>query len=230
MTLQDHLQDPTCRWCSNPSGHWQCQDCLGGHAVCWECCRSIHSKLPFHRIQYWNGAHYERDWLCNLGVVIHLGHHGLPCPVRNDPVILSESKRHSRDDAAHVYASPSGILSNPLDSIPFTVGHTNGVHKVWVRHCGCQKEDDEYHLLALGLYPLSYQKIQSVFTFELLDNLRLDNLECKTSVYHLYQKLRHLMCPLFPHAVLVHNAILYLFHIPHFSRTTEPIPGTISCR
>jgi hypothetical protein len=97
------------------------------------------------------------------------------------------------------------------------VGHTTGIHKVWIRPCGCQREEEEYQLLEHGLYPLSHQRIQSAFTFDLLDNLRLDNLECKTSVYHLYQKLRRLTCPLFPQAVPVRNAIASHFEIPYFS-------------
>lgn len=210
IALQDDLPDHTCSQCRKASGYWRCKDCLGGHALCRECCRLTHSKSPFHRIQYWNGTHYERDWLSNLGVVIHLGHRGLPCPVRNAPGVQSECKgqdKQPRQDNVDVYGSPSGIVDKPSDSIHFTVGHTNGIHKVWVRHCGCSTGEEEYQLLELGLYPLSYQRIQSAFTFDLLDNVRLDNLECKTSVYHIYQKLRRLTCPLFPHAVPVRNAL-----------------------
>jgi hypothetical protein len=222
ITLQDHLPDATCSQCSDASGYWRCEDCLGGLPVCRECCRLIHCKLPFHRIQYWNSTHYERDWLCNLGVVIHLGHGGIPCPLRNDPVMVTESKhqeKRQRQDGVDIYASPSGSFTKPSESVPFTVGNTNGIHKVWIRHCGCQREEEEYQLLELGLYPLSHKRIQSAFTFDLLDTVRLDNLECKTSVYHLYQKLRRLTCPLFPHFVPVCDIIADSLELSYFSHT-----------
>ena len=219
ITLRDHLADVTCSRCSAESGCWQCEDCLGGLALCRECCRSAHCKLPFHRIRYWNGAHYERDWLCNLGVAIHLGHRGLPCPMRNDLAIIREDPNEKRrQDSVDVYLSPSGCSSKPSESVPFIVGNTNGVHKVWIRHCGCQLEEEEYQLLELGLYPLSHLRIKSAFTFDLLDTLCLDNLECKSSVYHLYQKLCCLTSPLFPYAVPVGNAFVGLLDIPHFSQ------------
>jgi hypothetical protein len=75
ITLQDHLPDATCSQCSDASGYWRCEHCLIGLPVCWECCRLIQCNMPFHRIQYWNRMHYERGWLCNLGVVMWD-----PCP------------------------------------------------------------------------------------------------------------------------------------------------------
>src|ERR1700724_2376524 len=66
-----------CRSCSEQFSHWRCRDCLGNQALCRRCCRERHRDLPCHRIEFWTGTHYERDWLCNLGVVVHLGHHSL---------------------------------------------------------------------------------------------------------------------------------------------------------
>jgi hypothetical protein len=54
----------------------------------------------------------------------------------------------------------------------------------------------------MGLFATSFERIQTVFTFEVLKDFRLSNLECKTTAYQYYQKLRRLTCPEFPKAVL----------------------------
>ncbi|KAF8816373.1 hypothetical protein BYT27DRAFT_7221526 [Phlegmacium glaucopus] len=58
------------------------------------------------------------------------------------------------------------------------------------------RPDDAEQMLAA-----SYEKIKTVFSFHCLDDYRLSNLECKTSAYQYYQKLRRLTNPAFPHSV-----------------------------
>jgi hypothetical protein len=192
-----------CDSCLNTPAPWRCSDCLGNHVLCRECCRHRHKDQPFHRVEFWTGTHYERDWLCNLGVVIHLGHHGSPCPVREPIMLLGEPRPPTADWT--IYDSPSGITERPLDCILTTVAANNGIHKVWMRKCSCIDGGEEYQYLELGLYPASYTRIETLFTFDLLQACRLDNLECKASVYHLWSKLRRLTCPFFPTGVPASN-------------------------
>ena len=56
-------------------------------------------------------------------------------------------------------------------------------------------------LLDLDLLPASYANIKTAFTFSCLDDYRSSNLECKTSAYQYYQKLRRLTNPTFPQAM-----------------------------
>lgn len=69
--------------------------------------------------------------------------------------------------------------------------------------CSCEaaegKADED--LLDLQLFPVSYIKIKTVFTFRCLDDYRLSNLECKTTAYQYYQKLRRLTNPAIPQSV-----------------------------
>ena len=194
-------EENRCNSCLHTSGLWRCMDCIGNRPLCRECCRSRHRDLPFHRIEFWKGTHYERDWLSNLGLVIHLGHQGEHCPVRNPVTLLRESEKSTT--SWKIYDSPSGFVDKPLDCAAVIVAHTNGIHKVSVRSCSCREGGEEYQFLELGLYPASYTRVNTVFTFDLLDNCRLDNLECKASVYHMWSKLKRLTCRFFPSGVPV---------------------------
>jgi hypothetical protein len=69
--------------------------------------------------------------------------------------------------------------------------------------CSCEAADrkPDEDLLDLQLFPVSYTKIKTVFTFRCLDDYRLSNLECKTTAYQYYQKLRRLTNPALPQSV-----------------------------
>ena len=195
-----------CESCGNPEALWHCKDCLGQQQLCRDCCRRTHERLPFHRIQYWKGTHYVPDLLSNLGVVVNLGHSGRVCPQLTTSFnpIVAIRKSIENVEPAGVYQSPSGIVDHPSDAKEFTIGHTNGFHKVWIRFCHCTKAGrEEYHLMELGLYPLSFQRVESAFTFHMLDDFRLENLECKTSLYHYHGKLQRMTSPLTPNDVPV---------------------------
>ena len=196
------LANRTCKLCNASSADWRCKDCLGGHSMCRGCCQILHINLPFHKIEWWNGDHYEPDWLCNVGVVVYLGHDGEPCPTLSTSARVPTLEK-SESGGDPVYMSPSGWEVKVPDCVAFTIRHTNGIHKVWVRPCACQEGGRDIHLLQLGLYPLSYRRPHSAFTFHMLDDLRIDNLECKVSIYHYHKKLRRLTCPLFPPSVPV---------------------------
>jgi hypothetical protein len=69
--------------------------------------------------------------------------------------------------------------------------------------CACNNAAGKRDLLLLDLqmWTASYENIKTVFTFGCLDDYRLSNLECKTSAYQYYQKLRRLTNPAFPQSV-----------------------------
>jgi hypothetical protein len=84
---------------------------------------------------------------------------------------------------------------------------TSGVHRIVVEWCNCINDDPRYDrrrdldLLKLGLYPASFKNIQTVFTFHVLDDFLLENLECKTSAMNYYSKLRRVTSKAFPEIV-----------------------------
>lgn len=73
-------QSRSCSHCQG-EGSWRCSDCLGQPLFCMACCRDKHTLLPLHRVQQWTGSFFEDSWLRNVGLVLHLGHQGHPCPM-----------------------------------------------------------------------------------------------------------------------------------------------------
>lgn len=113
-------------------------------------------------------------------------------------------------------------LSYPV----LTVVDANGVHELPVHYCTCSRIpiSNEHQLLDAGLFPGTFKRIQTVFTFRVLDDFRMDNLESKTTPYHYYNKLRRLTNPAIPSNVKV--SAFHLIHSKLFQLgCTEPISG-----
>jgi hypothetical protein len=104
----------------------------------------------------------------------------------------------------NIYESPSGKTDCPIGANTMTIAHVNGIHRIHVKYCCCDDRlPEDLQLIASNFFPLSFDTIESAFTFQLLDDFRLDNLECKVTAYHYYKKLRRLTSPVFPDAVPV---------------------------
>jgi len=90
-----------------------------------------------------------------------------------------------------------------LDNWHILIVDASGLISLPAIWCACAKQagEPDEHLLDLQMLAASYNKIKTVFTFHCLDDYRLSNLECKTSAYHYYQKLRRLTNPAFPQSV-----------------------------
>lgn len=72
----------SCARCGIGKAIWRCLDCADKSDICLLCCRNAHSMNLFHRVQKWNGRRYQQGALWQVGVKIHTGHNGLPCPSR----------------------------------------------------------------------------------------------------------------------------------------------------
>ncbi|KAG2337913.1 hypothetical protein BDR05DRAFT_978340 [Suillus weaverae] len=73
------------------------------------------------------------------------------------------------------------------------------VHHLEVRCCDCP-----------NAMSLDIQIPKTVFTFRVLDDFLLDNLECGTSAMNYYSKLQRMTSSMFPHLVLVMPYLLHL--------------------
>ncbi|KAI6099659.1 hypothetical protein F5141DRAFT_1205122 [Pisolithus sp. B1] len=166
--------------------------CAGVHAWCGPCAVKVHRNLPFHKVQRWNGAHYQPTSLMDLGFLWHIGHGGDPCPCNwSDP-----------DPEESGYVTGDGTPNHRKSSqFQMTIVHTEGIFSHEVLVCKCPGSDpNDWHLdlLHQRLFPASISKPKTAFTFDVLDHFLIDALECKTSAMSFYQKLKRFTNNAFP--------------------------------
>ncbi|KAG1869632.1 hypothetical protein F4604DRAFT_1881481 [Suillus subluteus] len=88
----------------------------------------------------------------------------------------------------------------------------SGVHCLEIRCCDCPNAlSPDIQMFRHGFFPASFNRPKTAFTFSVLDDFLLDNLECGTSAMNYYSKLRRMTSSMFPHLVPV---ILCLLHQP----------------
>ncbi|KAI6016300.1 hypothetical protein BKA83DRAFT_4128925 [Pisolithus microcarpus] len=68
-----------CEQCCEAEGSIWCMSCTGVHAWCGPCTVKACRNLPLHKVQRWNGTHYQPTSLIELGFLWHTGHGGDPC-------------------------------------------------------------------------------------------------------------------------------------------------------
>ena len=213
--------DMLCSICKIKGLAWRCLDCVGGCSCCTSCLRHLHQRLPFHRIQSWDGSCFQPAWLYQAGVELHLGHDGERCPA-NQP---DEEDDLSDKGVPWLSAAPSVDQDDEWEDVPFPEGDRptlsagfpvykkrhhkllvdrTGVHPMQVNLCHCpDAESQDLQYMATGLFPSSFLEVETAFTFTLLDDLRMDNLECKTAVQNFWHRLRRITAPLQPESVPV---------------------------
>ncbi|KAG2158259.1 uncharacterized protein EDB93DRAFT_1100472 [Suillus bovinus] len=194
-------EDRRCVVCDQ-DGVYKCQDCLGEPLYCTGCCRSQHCRNPFHWISQWNGQFFEQSCLAHVGLVIHLGHDGKECPALTNRWDLFEGDRPEDQLEPEDLPSMSGPEFWPKENTMVIV-NKSGVHRLEVRCCNCPNTmSPDIQMFRHGFFPASFNKPKTVFTFRVLDNFLLDNLECGTSTMNYYSKLRRMTSSMFPHLVL----------------------------
>ncbi|KAH6892653.1 hypothetical protein BKA70DRAFT_1376230 [Coprinopsis sp. MPI-PUGE-AT-0042] len=192
-----------CSRCSLPSNNiWRCKDCFCSPLFCRECCNQAHQKDPFHRVEVWNATHFSPSWLWRSGLVLSLCADDRCNTASLDPNLV-DALPSSGDTSFG--AKPSFRIQGDVKVL--TVVHTNGIHHLLVRFCTChggsdrEPLDDDIQLLQANLYPSSHKDIRTAFTFAVMDNYLLDNLECYTSAFHYFSKLQRLTNEVFPKKV-----------------------------
>ncbi len=230
MDSEARSANATCSLCPE-LGIWRCVDCLGRPLYCRQHCRESHTKHICHRIQKWTGRYFLDCQMWEVGVKLYLGHRGDPCPHFEDTNLVMEANLDRMPDVApHSSYAPSNSADVDPDSdadgdsgedlppgpVPFRrpvprddangnpflfiIDCSQAFH-LPVVSCGCGHADMKSQYLDLEMFPASYENIQTVFTFRCLDDFRVSNLECKTSAYQYFQKIRRLTNPAFPQAV-----------------------------
>lgn len=96
-----------------------------------------------------------------------------------------------------MYLGHSGVACpDPARTDKLTLVHTNAIHYVRVQFCGCSTvADDRYEcnqLLDARLFPTSFSRPQTAFSFCLLDSLSSLSMRGKTSAHDYYITIRAL--------------------------------------
>ena len=239
--------DRLCQKGCDREGNWRCLDCFSKPLSCTECCRSEHSRHPFHRVEGWCGQYFAPSLLSASGVVLHLGHGGQPCPNALRP--RDDTWVNDPDDSAEEdIDDPS--LANPtvppaFNDILSSLGHRNkqshgkkhydahgnplmtivdwsGVHCLAIQPCCCHDHPPIHHqLLQIGLYPPIQTSSRTAFIFTVLDDFRLMNLECKLFANGFFSYLHCVTDPLFPHTQSVSETISPKHLLNTFSSKTS---------
>jgi hypothetical protein len=102
---------------------------------------------------------------------------------------------------------PAGTIpswNSPQKPKTTIVVDKTGVHSLVIKECRCAGALN-YHLqlFEMGLFPSSFARPRTAFTFAVLDDFLLDNLECGTSAMNYYSKLRRLTSSVLPMSVPV---------------------------
>jgi hypothetical protein len=121
---------------------------------------------------------------------------GEPCPG------LTDEWYDTDDEEDHFTKGPwVPLVNNPQMTM---VVDTSGLHSLMIRFCQCTDAlSADMQLFETGLFPASFTSLKTAFTFAVLDDFLLDNLECGTLAMNYYSKLRRITSSVFPHLVPV---------------------------
>jgi hypothetical protein len=181
-----------CQICTEKNFQFRCNDCIRSPLTCSECCIKQHGNTPFHSIYAWNGTCFVQSDLLRVELVLYLGHLGLPCPKYSGNEDLFESDEETASASDNSSANTLQIV------------HSNGVCQRRIRYCKCPNAPPLHiQLFRHRLFPASYRKPQTAFTFEVLDHFHIQAMECKTSAGAFYAKLKRLTSNAFPDTVPV---------------------------
>ncbi|KAG8712927.1 hypothetical protein FRC09_019313 [Ceratobasidium sp. 395] len=150
---------------------YKCRTCLVSSPSCGQCLADRHRQSPTHCIERFNDQFWETASLAELGLVLHLGHGGEPCP----------QKAASRV------------------TVPVLVGDIHGFAHVNVGFCDCPGHETRgSQLLTVGLMPCTDNLPQSAFTLAMLDHLSVFTTAGKCSAFKYWTVLKRLTNTGFP--------------------------------
>ncbi|KAJ3508321.1 hypothetical protein NMY22_g16650 [Coprinellus aureogranulatus] len=145
---------------------YRCLSCCNTSLLCRECMRAEHVHLPLHRIEKWNGVHFERSSLKALGVRIQLGH----------------------PPGERCYA-PARAFNDD-----FVVIDCDMVHSVAVDYCTCghTAKPEFEQLLERRFYPATIERPKTAATFRALELFEMLHYESKITPYEFYKTVSRL--------------------------------------
>ncbi|KAI9431069.1 hypothetical protein H4582DRAFT_2060255 [Lactarius indigo] len=190
----------TCQSCMSAPFEWRCTECFPTLVLCKECCRKSHQRLPFHRVQRWTGKYFISSWMREVGSQMDCDD--------EDRQVGSQNEYDTAADFGFGTAADLGFNNSKpgrrdKDGNPIiTVIDRSGVHDIGVSWCCCpEAPEHDMQLMTAGLFPATFRNPRTAFTFRVLEDFHLDNLECKTTPSQFFSRLRRLTNDEFPNTV-----------------------------
>jgi hypothetical protein len=133
------------------------------------------------------------------------------CEGSSDDMLADEYQAAAEHSAFQLGFGSSRPGQNDKDGNPvITVIDRSGVHEIGVRWCCCPNAPErDMQLMAAGLFPATFRNPKTAFTFRVLEEFHLDNLECKTTPSQFISRLRRLTNEEFPNTVPVGQACIF---------------------
>lgn len=195
-----------CQSCMVNDGLIRCLDCFGHPMFCGTCTLNSHKRLPFHKIEAWNGKCFLPSTLHALGLVIHLGHGGNECPSYGGEWedILPSMTSQNVPEMPDIDLLGSTPEEDHFKQDILILVDVSGVHRHNIRWCCCPEAPaHDMQLFHMHLFPASKSRPGTAFTFNVLDNFYIDSVECKTAANSFFHKLKRLTNNPFPGTVPV---------------------------
>jgi hypothetical protein len=149
----------------------------------------------------WNGNCFLKTSLFDQGFVLWVGHGGLPCPATQRDIGIWEDIALGDDEDISV---ENTVFEAHHSHDVVVVTDITGVFQHRVAWCTCDGVADKpMQLFREQIFPASYTRVKSAFTFNVLDHFYYDAMECKTAAMSFFQKLRRMTDNAFPHKVQV---------------------------
>lgn len=143
---------------------------------------------------------------------IHLGHGGSRCPNTDSFGIEPEADEDQWEDIES--SDKPAHLRRPEHGEYITIIDTTGVHFWNITYCCCSDSPAKHkQLFHARLFAASTIKPRTAFTFRVLDDFLMDNVECGTSAMNYFSKLRRITSNAFPHMVPVSSKVCR--HVRH---------------
>ena len=211
---ESYLLSNSCVHCHQVTGQYRCKDCFRPHIWCDTCCITVHKYVPFHWIQLWNGKYFEKSDILDRRLILNLDHGTNDCPLNPSNLDPVPDSYNATQEGVWDESNGGETLNNhpphntPLQS-ELIVVTSAGIFMRSVTWCQCTKSSNTYIelLLRAKLFPASFKAPCTVFMFEVLDNFRIDALECWTVAMNFMSKIRQITNEAFPAQVLVHLLI-----------------------
>ena len=144
----------------------------------------------------YNGRCFERFDLNDLEFTIDLQYHTHECaPTKTKTDMfgaLAPDLSDEDNDDNHAFLDHTSAERIPVTSNLIFVLST-GIFKCWVKWCRFPNTSKPYvQLLQAKLFPASFTRPNTAFTFDVLDHFRIDSLKCKTAAMNFMSKLVHI--------------------------------------